>query len=185
MNDTEIIRFYWDRNPEAITQTEIKYGRLCRHIAMNILTNSEDAEECVNDTYLGAWNAIPPQKPESLSAFLSKITRNLSLKRADYNNAQKRSRRLTESLDELAGCVSGGSYIESELENRRIEECLSSFLWQQTAECRNVFLRRYWYFDSIADISERYGIGRSKIATMLHRTRNKLRDYMQKEGIDI
>ena len=185
MDDFEIIGLYWTRSESAIAETDRKYGKLCRYIAMNILANREDSEECVNDTYLGAWNAIPPQKPTRLSAFLGKITRNLALKKYEYLSAAKRNPEAVCSFSELEDCVSGHDALETELESRRIEEAISNFLRQLSAEKRTVFLRRYWYFDSIASISARCGFRESKVTTMLYQTRKQLRMYLEKEGITL
>ena len=185
MDDAGIIELYLARSQDAIVETDRKYGRLCRHIAMNILHNDEDSEECVNDTYFGVWNAIPPQMPSKLSAFISKIARNLALKKYDYITAAKRNPEASSSLSELEECVSGRQSVEDIAENKRIEKAIGDFLWLQSVEKRTVFIRRYWYFDSIDDIAEHCGFTRSKVASMLHNTRRKLREYMEKEDIDI
>ena len=185
MDDSRIIELYWLRSEEAIAETDLKYGRLCRYIAKNILANHEDSEECVNDTYLGAWNAVPPQKPHVFSAFLGRITRNLALKKHEYLSAAKRKPDAVCSLSELEECVSSRETVESELENRRIEKAISTFLWKQSEESRNIFTWRYWFFDSIDGICEQCGYSRSKVTSMLFRTRQKLRAYLESEGIDI
>ena len=152
MEDEKIIALYWNRNEDAITETSSKYGKLCYLVATNILSSREDSEECVNDTYLGLWNTIPVQRPSRFSVFASRITRNLALKRFEYLSAAKRNPEAVCSLEELGDCVSGKESIESELENRRLEQTIDNFLWQQGEEKRNIFLRRYWYFDSIEAI---------------------------------
>lgn len=140
----KIIALYWNRNEDAITETSSKYGKLCYLVATNILSSREDSEECVNDTYLGLWNTIPVQRPSRFSVFASRITRNLALKRFEYLSAAKRNPEAVCSLEELGDCVSGKESIESELENRRLEQTIDNFLWQQGEEKRNIFLRRYW-----------------------------------------
>ncbi|MDE7260602.1 MAG: sigma-70 family RNA polymerase sigma factor, partial [Oscillospiraceae bacterium] len=157
MEDNRIIDLYWARIEDAIRATGEKYGRLCHCIANNILASHEDCEECVNDTYLGLWNAIPPERPVRFSVFVSRITRNLALKRYEYLSAAKRNPEAVCSLEELEDCVSGGDTVESEMENRRIEAAIDDFLWQQGEEKRHVFILRYWYFASIGDISRRTG----------------------------
>lgn len=185
MEDEKIIGLYWDRNEDAITETSSKYGKLCFLIANNILANHEDSEECVNDSYLGLWNAIPKQRPSRFSVFVSRITRNLALKKFEYLSAAKRNPEAICSFEELGDCVSGKEYIENELENRRIEQSIDAFLWQQGQEKRNIFIRRYWYFESIENISKRTGYSQSKIKSMLFNMRKKLRDHLESEGIEL
>lgn len=185
MEDKRLIELYWSRDESAVAETSSKYGGLLFRIADNILSNREDSEECVNDTYLGLWNAIPTQRPVHFSAFAGRIARNLALKKFDYLSAEKRNPRAVCSLEELGDCVTGREYVESEVENRRIEERIDAFLWQLEAEKRNVFLLRYWYFDSIDAICERTGYSQSKIKSMLFHTRQKLRSYLEGEGIEL
>lgn len=185
MEDSSIIQLYWERSEQAILETDSKYGRLCRYVAMNILQNQEDGEECVNDAYLGLWNAMPPQRPSRFSVFVSRVTRNLALKKYEYLSAAKRNPEAVCSLSELEDCVSGRDSVEDELENRRVEQAISDFLWRQEEEKRVIFLRRYWYFESIDDICRRSGYSRSKVTSMLHQTRKKLRTYLEKEGIEV
>jgi RNA polymerase sigma-70 factor (ECF subfamily) len=185
MDDTKIVALFFARSEDAITETDLKYGKLCRYVAMNILNNYEDSEECVNDTYFGVWNAIPPQKPNKFSAFISKIARNLALKKYEYMSAAKRNPEVVISLAELEECVSGRDCVETELENRRIEKTISDFLWQQDTEKRTVFIRRYWYFEPIDSICKRCGFSQSKVTSMLYHTRQKLRHYLESEGIEL
>jgi len=145
MEDEKIIGLYWERNEDAITETSSKYGKLFFRIASNILLNHEDSEECVNDTYLGLWNAIPKEKPSPFFVFASRITRNLALKKYEYLSAEKRKPEAICSFEELGDCVSGKEYVESEAENRRIEQLIDTFLCQIGEEKRNIFLCRYWY----------------------------------------
>lgn len=184
MEDSQIVELYWQRNESAITETQSKYGRYCHKIAANILQNGEDAEECVNDTYIGAWNAMPPHKPAILSTFLGKITRRVSLKRYRERTAEKRGGgEIALALEELEECVSSGENIDEHLYVSELAEIINEFLRQLPIPERRVFLRRYWYFDSIADIASRYGFGESKVKMMLKRTRDKLEVQLQKEGI--
>ena len=185
MEDYKIIELYFVRSEEAIVQTDVKYGRLCRHIAGNILSSAEDSEECVNDTYLGAWNKIPPEKPQRLSAYIGRITRNLALKRHSYLSAEKRCREAVNSLTELGDCISGRDSVEDELEFRRTERVISDFLWQQSEEMRGIFIRRYWYFDSIEDICQRTGHSRSKVTSILFRMRRRLREYLKAQDVEL
>ena len=184
MNDLNIIELYFARNEEAIKQTDIKYGRLCHSIAYNILNNNEDSEECVNDTYIGVWNAIPPTKPSNFMAFVCKITRNLSLKRLESMTRQKRSQSTLISLDELAEVLSDES-ISDGMSDENIGKLISVFLRKEKSEIRNVFIRKYYFFDSISDIAKRYGFTESKVKNMLHHSRAKLKKYLIKEGIEI
>ena len=183
MEDHKIIDLYWARSQQAIVESDQKYGPYCRAIALGILAMREDAEECVNDTYLGLWNAIPPQRPERFSVFIARIARNLALKRYDHVNAQKRNPTAVRSLEELGECVSGRESVETEVEARRLKELLDTFLWEQDEERRNIFLLRYWYFESIDGICRRTGFSRSKVKSMLFQMRKKLRTYLEKEGV--
>lgn len=183
MSDAEIVELYFARSEQAIAATDAKYGALCFYLARNILAGAEDSEECVNDTYLSLWQLIPPEQPNRFSAFISKITRNLALKKYEYITAAKRNPQAALSLTELEDCVSGNYSVENEVENHRIEQAISEFLWQQDVEKRLVFIRRYWYFDSIAAIAAQSGFSNSKVASMLHQTRQKLRVFLEREGV--
>lgn len=183
MEDSKIIELYWDKVESAISETAQKYGRLCHRIANNILVSMEDSEECVNDTYFTLWNTIPPNKPERFSAFVGKIARNLALKKYAYVSADKRNPEATCSFDELDECVSGTESVETEIENRLIERAIDHFLWQQEQEKRNIFILRYWYFESIEEICNRTGFSRSKVKSILFQLRRKLRTHLESEGI--
>lgn len=184
MEDRAIVALYWERDAAAITETERKYGKYCFSIANNILRDPEDAHECVNDTYFGAWNAMPPHRPEILSTFLGKITRRLSLKRRRDNSAQKRGGGAAEiSLEELEECIPNGQSAEESVEFAELTRIVNAFLESLPLQERRVFLRRYWFFDSIREISSRYGYRESKVKMMLKRTRDKLRDCLRKEGV--
>ena len=189
MEDQQIVDLYWERDERAIAESDAKYGRYCIQIALNILDNAQDAEECVNDTYLRAWNAIPPSRPTKLGAFLGKITRNLSLDRYKARKTAKRGNSLfLVSLDELSECIPDGSTgfgsgFDDETEARRIGECINRFLRKQSGEVRDVFICRYFYSDSIGEIARRFGLSESKVKSMLHRTRGKLKKLLESEGI--
>lgn len=184
MEDAKIIELFFSRSEEAITETALKYGKLCLSISGNILGNNEDSEECVNDTYLALWNCIPPQRPSNLMAFISKIVRNLSLKKLDYNLAKKRDSSITHSLSELEEILPDKA-ISNKFSDEEIGRILSNFLKNEKADSRNVFIRKYWYFDSVEYISKRYKFSESKVKSMLFHTRNRLKKYLIKEGIRI
>ena len=184
MEDSRIVELYWQRNEQAIAETESKYGHFCFAVARNILGSGEDARECVNDAFLGAWNAMPPHRPQILSSFLAKITRRLALKKRRSLSADKRGGGSVElSLAELEGCIPSGQSIDESLALAELTEIVNSFLAELPEDERRVFLRRYWYFDSIGAISARFGFGESKVKMMLKRTRDKLRVRLQKEDI--
>ena len=149
------------------------------------MLNHEDAEECVNDTYFGAWNAIPPARPKVLCAFITRITRNLALKKIEYNTAQKRNPEVEVSLTELDDCISGVENVEQQYEAEILAKHISEFLRSQDYESRNVFIRRYWFYDSICDIAALFFMSESKVKSMLFRTRNKLKTHLIKEGFTI
>ena len=184
MDDSTIIGLYFERDENAIKETDIKYGRLCFGVAINILGDDKDSEECVNDTYLSVWNRIPPTRPNNFMAFICKITRNLSLKRLDYNKAMKRNPESMVSFTELEDVLPDSS-IMPDVGNQEIGKMISEFLRHEKIEARNVFIRKYWFFDSVSDIAARYSFTESKVKNMLYHTRNKLREYLRKEGIAI
>ncbi|MBQ2829345.1 MAG: sigma-70 family RNA polymerase sigma factor [Clostridia bacterium] len=186
MEDREIVALYWERNEKAITESENKYGRYCYSIALNILRNHEDSEECVNDTYAKAWNSIPPKKPEKLSVFLGKITRNLALDVLDKLSAKKRGRtEITLVLDEISECIPSPNYTEKEIDNRVLAENLSSFLKTLKSENRKIFLQRYWYMMPVKEIAKDNSCTESKVKMSLMRTRENLKIFLEKEGVEI
>ena len=183
MDDNAIIDLYWDRSEEAITQTDLKYGRYCYSIAYNILTNRQDAEESVSDTYMAAWNHSPPTRPNVLSTFLGRITRNLSISRWRARGAQRRGGGEPDlAFEELRECVSGKQNVENDLIAREMLNILNQFLKALPRENRIVFMRRYWYLDPIARIATSCGFSQSKVKTMLCRDRKKLKQMLTKEG---
>ena len=183
MDDKSIIDLYWARDELAISETDKKYGTYCRSIAYNILTNNEDADECVNDTYMGAWNSMPPHRPNALQIFLGKITRRLSIDRWRYNTAEKRGGSQTAvCLDELSDCIPSGSSPEKEAELHALQESYDRFIAGISQTERRVFLLRYWYLEPISAIAKTSHFSESKVRSMLHRTRQKLRNHLEKEG---
>lgn len=179
MNDGQIIDLFWERSQDAIAETSAKYGSYCHSIAFGILHSRLDAEECVNDTWLRTWDAIPPERPQRLPAFLGRITRNLALDRYDYLHAEKRSAPTDDLFSELSECIPSGRDEFAGLELRML---LSQFLRGLEPKPRNLFLRRYWYCDSVEELSKRFGMGQSAVKSSLFRTRNKLRVFLEKEG---
>lgn len=186
MRDTEIVQLYWDRDERAIPATGEKYGRYCAAIARNILGSREDAEECVNDTYWSAWNAMPPHRPDRLSVFLGKITRNLAFNRYKQNTAEKRGGgEVPAVLDELAELISGGETPEEALDRGELVAAINGFLETLPAKSRAIFLRRYWYTDSVSGIAERYGMRANAVSMTLSRLRAKLREYLLERGFSL
>lgn len=183
MEDSQIIDLYWQRSENAIAETSAKYGKLLRKIALNIVGNFSDAEECENDTYVATWNAIPPTRPNILSAFLGKIARNIALNRYEYNKAQKRNNEFDLVLSELEECIASKSTVEESVEEGLVASMLDEFLEGLKKETRVIFVRRYWYSDSVKDIAKRMQISESKVKTVLFRTRNQLQDYLAERGV--
>ena len=183
MDDKSIVDLYFSRNKDAITETHQKYGRYCYCIAYNILTNKEDAEESVSDTYMTAWGTIPPHRPSVLATFLGKITRRISIDRWRARNAVKRGGgEVPVALEELEKCVAGTQDVETEYQRKEITRAYIRFLESLPITERRIFLCRYWYVESIETIAEKFGFSQSKVKTMLHRTRAKLRKQLVKEG---
>ncbi|MCC8099176.1 MAG: sigma-70 family RNA polymerase sigma factor [Clostridiales bacterium] len=184
MKDSEIVALYWAREERAITATAEKYGSYCHAISYNILHSKEDAEECVNDAYLGAWNSIPPHRPSRLSVYLGKLVRNLSLNRFQRYTAEKRGGGQTVLvLSELEDCIPAHTGVEDAVAERELAAAIDRFLLSQPRQKRNIFLRRYWYLSPIRDIARAYGISESKVTSLLHRMRKALRHYLEQEGI--
>lgn len=181
MEDEKIIDLYFDRSQDAIKRTEETYGAMCRQIAGRLLGSREDAEECVSDTYLALWNAIPPARPAPFSAYIAKVTRNLAMKRLEYRRAFKRGSEAAISFEELSACLASPGGPEEILDEKALRQSITDFLQKQDRESRNIFLRRY-FFDSIREIAMRYGMTESKVKSNLMRTRNKLRTHLIQEG---
>ena len=186
VDDSEIIQLYWDRNELAIPATSGKYGNYCTSIAKNILGNQEDAEECVNDTYMRAWNSMPPHRPNTLSTFLGKIVRRLSFNRYKHNTANKRGGgEVPVVLDEIAELVSDTGSVEQEVDRKELINAIDTFLSRLSIEKRNIFVCRYWYFDSISAIASRFGITENNVSVTLNRLRLKLHNYLLERGFEL
>ncbi len=182
MTDSQIIALFWERSEDAIRETDAAYGRKLYLISDKILHSSQDAEESVSDTYMKAWETIPPQKPNYFFAYLAKICRNFSLGRLQWNSAAKRNADVVSLTQEMEQCIPDRSH-ERKLEGEEIGRVLNRFLDSISLESRLIFMRRYWYTDSVQEIAARYNISQSKVKTQLHRTRNKLQVFLTKEGI--
>lgn len=186
MEDSQIVELYLKRNESAIDHTARKFGLRLRGISFGIVQNHETAEECENDTYLQAWNSIPPNAPcNYLFAFLARIIRHISIDRCRYQQRICRSAYIQELSAELQCCIPGPEDTESRMEAIALGQTISAFLRQQPEEARNVFIRRYWYMDSVSDIAKRFGSSQSKVKSMLFRIRNALRDYLEKEDFTL
>lgn len=182
MNDDEIVDLFLNRSEEAIAELSLKYGRTVRKVAINILGNSRDAEECENDTYLACWNTIPPQHPTPLAAYICRITRNIATTRYHSNNAAKRNSGYDIVLDELEECIPGKGTPEEEFDRKELSHAINIFLGKISREDRITFVRRYWYSDSVSEISAITGLPEKHISSRLCRTRKKLHRYLKKEG---
>lgn len=183
MDDKSIIALYFARSEEAIARTDEKYGHYCFHIAYNILANKEDAEESVSDTYMAAWKAMPPHSPAVLCTFLGKLTRRIAIDRWRARSAEKRGGgEVPLALEELEACVAGLQNVETEYARKEIFQAYVTFLDTLPSAERSIFLLRYWYVEPIAAIADRFGFSTSKVKTILHRTRIKLRKQLIKEG---
>ncbi len=181
MEDTQIIDMLFERSEQAITELATKYGKLCNQIALNIVANKQDAEECVNDTYLAVWNAIPPAKPNPLLAYVCKITRNIAVSRSTYNSRQKRTAEFSACLNELEKCIQSGDSVEDEVCATELEKVLNQFLASLNSVDRIIFVRRYWFVDDFSNISELLGMKEGNVRVRLQRTRKKLKNYLKKE----
>ena len=186
MEDREIIKLFVDRSQEAITETKNKYEKFCYKIANNILKNHHDVEECLSDMYLKAWETIPPNIPNSLKAYLGKIIRNGSINLYHYKNAKKRGNRDTDIIfEELEECIHSNNGVESYLDTQHITEVINNFLEESNRLERQIFVRRYWYMESILEIANACDISDARIKTILFRQRKKLKKYLEKEGVFI
>lgn len=183
MDDTAIIDLYWARSEEAIIQTDKKYGSLCRSLAFNILSDRQDSEECVNDTWHRAWDTMPPQHPNSLRAYLGRIVRNLSISRLRARTAQKRGGGLDLLLSELGDCLPAPQTVEQELEAQDLANAISRWLHGLPRYERTLFVRRYWYADAVKTLAGERGLSPNQMAKRLLRLRESLRTYLEQEGI--
>ena len=186
MEDEKIVSLYWQREEAAIRETEIKYDRYLTKIAYNILADREDSRESVNDTYLAAWNSMPPHRPAALSAYLAKLTRRISIDRFRYRSRDKRrGSDYAVSLSELGECVSGGNTTEEIVNVKLLADTIGIYLRLQSEEARNAFIGRYYFLDPIKEVAAYCGMSESKCKTLLHRTRVGLKEYLRKEGFDV
>jgi len=184
VEEAKIIDLYFARDEQAIKETESKYGKVMYAMAFRILNNHEDAEECVNDTYVGLWNAIPPTRPNSLMAFACKITRNLSLKRFQYLSREKRCADVTTSFDELESVLADERFAPG-VSDEEVGKLISQFLRAQKEEVRFAFIRKYFFFDSIKEIAEICSFTESKVKNILFHARNDLKEYLRRNGVEI
>ncbi|MBQ8896295.1 MAG: RNA polymerase sigma factor [Clostridia bacterium] len=183
MQDEKIVELYWERNESALKETQDKYGKYLFKIAYNILSDNQDSEESVNDTYLAAWNSIPPQRPLTLSVYLAKLTRRIAI---DIFRKRNRDKRIPSeyvvSMNELEGCLSVGNSTEQEIEVRHLAGVINDFLKELPETSRNLFIGRYYFSDSLKEVSRYCGVSESKAKTLLFRTRQKLKIHLEKEG---
>ena len=184
MTDAQIIALYWSRDEQAIHATDAQYGRRLHTLADRIVQNYEDAQECVSDTYLKTWDTIPPKRPEYFFAYIAKICRNFALGVLDWKSAAKRKGEVVALTQEMEACIPDPQH-ERKLEGEELGEILNRFLESLPVDNRVIFLRRYWYLDTVAEIADRYGFSESKVKTQLHRTRTKLHAFLAKEGITV
>ena len=182
MNDKNIIELFRNRDEQAITELKLKYGRLCFHIAANILSQHEDIEECLNSVYYDIWNMIPPDEPNDLKTYLCRIVKNKAIDKLKYNSASKRNSKLSVSIDELAECIPDRR--QQDIPTQKLSEIISRFLRMQDEKHRIIFVRRYWYGDDISKIAEYFQMNEKTVATNLFRTRKKLKEFLKKEGFE-
>ena len=186
MEDSEIVDLYWERSENAIAETSKKYSKYCHYISFNILQNNEDAEECVDDTYIRAWKSMPTQRPARLSTFLGRITRNLSINKYKGYTAEKRGAGQTSLvLSELEDCVPSSENVDQAMDEAALADAVNRFLASLSRKKRIVFMRRYWYLSPVKEIAGEYGINENTVKSMLFRVRNELRLFLEKEGITV
>lgn len=183
MTDKEIIALYFKRSENAIEQTDVKYGKLCHSISINILNDTRDSEECVNDTYLTLWNKIPPKEPNPFKAYICRIIKNLSLKKYEFNHAKKRNSEYEASLDQLEECVSDGTEASESVEFKELQMAIDMFLSELPEKKRILFLRRYWFLQPVKEIAKDYGITEKTASMRLSRLREKLQQYLQEKEL--
>lgn len=183
MDDQRIIHLFLERSESALTELSEKYGKLCRTVSYNILQNEQDAEECVNDAFLAVWNTIPPEKPDFLQAYVCRIVRNLSVKKYRFNTAQKRNRYYDVVLEEVSECLKSSASVEEEILVRELTDCVNEFLGTLKKKERVIFVQRYWYCVSLSEIAEHVNMSKNAVAVHLHRTRRKLKTYLEKRGL--
>ena len=183
LEDAKIVELYFDRDEAAVAETAVKYGSYCHTVSYNVLRDAEDAEECVNDTWLHTWNAIPPTRPDSLKAFVGRIARNLSLNRLKEKNALKRGAGEADAaLEELDEFIASGATVEDEVEGRLLKDEINRFLGGLSRNMRVAFVQRYFYFSTVKEIAANLGLTENNVKSLLFRTRNKLKEHLEKEG---
>lgn len=185
MTDEQIIELFFDRSEEALKELDIKYGKICLQTSYNILGNHFDAEECVNDGYLGAWNAIPPVRPNPLLTYVLKIIRNISLTRYHKNSAQKRNSSYDLAVEELADFLAAPESVESMFEADELAKVIEGFLDSLDAVSRVIFMRRYWFYDNYEQIAKKVGISEKNVSVKLTRLRKRLKNYLEERGISV
>ena len=182
IDDEKIIEMFFERSEQGIRELDIKYGKVCHNLSYHIVGSRRDAEECVNDAYLGAWNTIPPQNPNPLLTYICRIVRNLSIMKYHANTAIKRNSFYDAALDELEDCLASSETVEDKLTAKELSDALDQFLDTLDQENRVIFVRRYWYSDSISEIAERLHMSKNNVSVRLSRTRERLKNYLKKEG---
>ena len=183
IEDEKIIEMFFGRSEQGIRELDIKYGKVCHKLSYNIVNSRQDAEECVNDAYLGAWNAIPPVKPNPLLTYICKIVRNISLKIYYRKEAAKRSSTYTIAMEEIEACIADPNTVEAEIEARELARIIESFLDTLTVENRVIFMRRYWFSDSCKDIAKFVGLSEKNISVRLTRIRQKMKNYLAEREV--
>lgn len=185
MEDDKIIKLFFDRSESAISELDTKYGKYCLQLSHNILKNFQDAEECVNDAYLGIWNTVPPTYPNPLLTFLCKVVRNLSLKKYHANKALKRNSIYDVALGELEGCLVSAGTVEEEVAAKELARSIEAFMDTLSEENRVIFMRRHWFSDSYEDIAAKVGLSEKTVSVRLVRIRKQLRKYLEKRGVAV
>lgn len=185
MEDKQIIELYWNRKEDAIKESDLKYGKLLHHISFRILSNHQDSEECVNDTYCKMWEVVPPQRPKSLCAYMGRIVRNLSINRWYEKRAQKRGCNADILLSELSDCIPSMNTVEAEVDENELTNLINRWLSNLSQEDRVLFLRRYWYGDSVKELAKECGTKENSMAGRIYQLRQKLKAELIKEGISI
>ncbi len=185
MEDEKIIALFFERSEEALRETEERYGAYSRSIAMHILNSREDAEECVEDSYMKLWETIPPERPDSLKAYLGRIVRNISISRLRKKNAEKRRDDMEVLFSELEDCIPSGNDVEAAVDHIILTEMINRWLEGEKAENRKLFVNRYWYGCGNAELAIRFGMSESRITLKLHRMRGRLKKYLEREGVSV
>ena len=183
--DEKIIELLFERSEQALRELDVKYGRVCRRLSLNIVNCPQDAEECVNDAYLGVWNAVPPARPSPLLTFLCKIVRNISLNAYWRNEAVKRGGHYKIAMEEIEACTAASNTVEAEVDAKELAHIIEEFLETLSAENRVIFMRRYWFSDNYGEIAERVGLTEKNVSVRLTRIRQKMREYLIKRGVFI